>query len=100
MIGVTCSCDPSQKLNKKTDVIPQTLAGEDDSRKSRESSGWPRLHTFILPSHGGTTWNLASIGQAVSKEKKFENVNLSDLGPRSVNDLDLWYSYRFIYSFS
>ena len=40
------------------------------------------------------------ICQAVSKEKKFENVNLSDLGPRSMNDLDLGYSYRFMYSFS
>ena len=28
-------------------------------------------------------------GIAVSKEKKFENVNLSDLGPRLMNDLDL-----------
>ena len=25
---------------------------------------------------------------------------MSDLGPRSMNDTDLWYSYRFIYSFS
>ena len=38
--------------------------------------------------------------QSVSKEKKFENVNLSDLGPRSMNDLDLWYTYRFMYLFS
>ena len=30
--------------------------------------------TFIPPSHGKSTWNLASIGLAVSKEKKFENV--------------------------
>ena len=27
-------------------------------------------------------------GVAVSKEKKFENVNLSDLGQRSMNNLD------------
>ena len=73
---VSRSCDTNQKLNKKTDVFPQTLAGEDDSRKSHESSGWPRLQTFILPSHEGSTWNLASFGQAVSKEKKLENVNL------------------------
>ena len=30
--------------------------------------------TFITPSHGGSTWKLASIGLAVSKEMKFENV--------------------------
>ena len=30
----------------------------------------PVEQTFILPS----TWNLASIGLAISKEKKFENV--------------------------
>ena len=32
---------------------------------------WTHLHS---PSHRGFTWNLASIGLAVSKEKKFENV--------------------------
>ena len=52
----------------------------------------PFEQTFIPPSHGGSTWNLASIGQAVSKEKKFENVNLRELGPMSMYDLDLWYS--------
>ena len=52
----------------------------------------PVEQTFILLSHGSSTWNLSSIGLEVSKEKKFENVNLSDLGPRSMNDLDLWYS--------
>ena len=63
---------------------------------------WPAPfeQTSIPPSHGGSTWNLTSIGQAVYKEQKFENVNLSDLGPRSMNDLDLWYSYKFMYSFS
>ena len=62
---------------------------------------WTIWTNFHSPSHGGSTWNLASIGQAVSKEKKLENVvNLSDLGPRSMNDLDLWYSYRFMYLFS
>ena len=60
----------------------------------------PLEQIFIPLSHGGSTWNLALIGQVVSKEKKFENVNPSDLGSRSMNDLDLWYSYRFMYSFS
>ena len=37
---------------------------------------WPRPfeQSFIRPSHGGSTWNLALIGLVVSKEKKFENV--------------------------
>ena len=48
---------------------------------------WPGQfeQTFVPPSHGGSTLNLASIGTAVSKEKKFENVELSDLAPRSNN---------------
>ena len=60
----------------------------------------PFEHTFIPLSHGDTTWNLASISQVVSKEKKFENVNLSDLGPRSMNEHDLWYTYWFMNTFS
>ena len=38
-------------------------------------------------------------GQAVSKETSLKMLNLSELRPRSMNDLDLWYSYRFTYSF-
>ena len=38
----------------------------------------PFEQTFIPLSHGGSIWNLASIGLEVSKEKKFENVNQSD----------------------
>ena len=59
---------------------------------------WPGTfeYTLIPQSHEGSIWNFASIGLAFSKEKKFEHVNLSDLGPRSMNDLDLWYSYMFI----
>ena len=34
----------------------------------------PFEQTFISPSYGGSTWNLASISLFVSKEKKFENV--------------------------
>ena len=38
---------------------------------------WPRPfeQTFVLPSQGGSTWNLASIGPAVSEEKLFETVD-------------------------
>ena len=36
---------------------------------------WPRSpeQTFIPPTHGGATWNLASIGPAVLEKKIFEN---------------------------
>ena len=34
----------------------------------------PFEQSFIPLSHGGSTWNVASIGIAVSQEKKFENV--------------------------
>ena len=30
--------------------------------------------TFIPPYHGGSAWNLTSIGLVVSKEKKLKNV--------------------------
>ena len=55
----------------------------------------PSEQTFVLPSHGGSTWNLASIGLAISKEKKFENVE-----SKLMNDLDHWYPYWFMPSFS
>ena len=37
---------------------------------------WPELfeQTFVPPSHGGSIWNLASIGPVVSEEM-FENVD-------------------------
>ena len=34
----------------------------------------PHMQTFVSPSHGGSTWNLTSIGPVVP-EKMFENVN-------------------------
>ena len=59
---------------------------------------WPEPfeQTFVPPSHEGYKWNLASIGLAVSKDKNNKMLNLSDLGPRPMNDLDLLYLYRFI----
>ena len=38
---------------------------------------WPGTHmqNFVSPSHGGSTWNLTSIGPVVPEEKTFENVN-------------------------
>ena len=55
---------------------------------------WPKPFelTSTSPSHGSASWNLASIGLAVIEEKKFENIESEWLGPRSLNDLDLWYS--------
>ena len=40
---------------------------------------WPRCpkQTFVPPTHGGSTWNLALIGQAVL-EKIFENGGRTD----------------------
>ena len=63
---------------------------------------WPQPfeYTFAPLSLGGSTWNLASIGQAVSKKKKFENAESEWPWTKVKNDLDLLYSYRFMYSFS
>ena len=35
----------------------------------------PFEETFVPPSEGGSTWNLALIGPLVSEEKMFENVD-------------------------
>ena len=47
------------------------------------------LKTFIQ--------NLVQIGTVVSEKIQFEFLYVHDLGPRSRNDLDLQYSYIFIY---
>ena len=41
---------------------------------------------------------MVEIGTVVSEKIKFEFLYVHDLGPRSRNDLDLQYSYIFIYS--
>ena len=41
--------------------------------------------------------NLVQIGTVVSEKIWFEFLYVHDLGPRSRNDLDLQYSYIFIY---
>ena len=55
---------------------------------------WPKLfeQTYVPSSQGQYTWNLALIGQVVIEENKFKNIESERFGPRSVNDLDLWYS--------
>ena len=55
---------------------------------------WPEPfeQAFVPPSKGGSIWKLASIGLLVLEEKKFKNIESERFGPRSVNDLDLWYS--------
>ena len=55
----------------------------------------PFVLSFITPSHGGWTWNLASVGLAVSKKKKFENVESEGPWTKSMNDLDLLILYSF-----
>ena len=56
----------------------------------------PFEQTFIPPSHGGSTWNLASIGLAVSQEKKFENFE-SEWSWSKVNECP--WPLRIVYSF-
>ena len=48
---------------------------------------WPRCpeQTFVPPTHGGSTWNLASIGQALL-EKIFENGGQTDANGRRTDD--------------
>ena len=56
---------------------------------------WPRpfeFEDFVPPSQGGAIWNLASSGLVVIEEKKFKNIESESFGPKSINDLDLWYS--------
>ena len=43
----------------------------------------PFIFIFIPPSYEGSTWNLASISLAASKES-LKMLNLSDLGPLKV----------------
>ena len=51
---------------------------------------------FLVP--GGFHKNLVQIGTVVSKKIWLEFLNVHDLGPRSVNDIDLQYSQTFIYA--
>ena len=41
---------------------------------------------------------LVQIGTEVSEKMRFKFLYVHDLGPKSRNDLDLQYSYTFIYS--
>ena len=56
----------------------------------------PVDQTFVPPFHGGSTYNLASNAKQLLRKRNLKLLNLSDLGPRSMNDLGLWYSYRFM----
>ena len=44
----------------------------------------PFEQTFVPPSPGASTWNLASIGPVVSEEKMFENVDIHTYGRQSL----------------
>ena len=54
-------CDTNQKRNKKTNVFPQTLAGEVESRlKSHERSGLTETMVNCLFTDLGTTRHIAN----------------------------------------
>ena len=56
---------------------------------------WPGPFDFyvILISHEGFIWNIILISLVVPKKKDLKKINLSDLWPRSLNDLDLQHLY-------
>ena len=51
----------------------------------------PFQQAFLPLFQEGATLNLASIG-LVAIEEKFKNIEYERTGPRSMNDLDFWYS--------
>ena len=53
---------------------------------------WTILQTFVLPFQGDSIWNLALIGQAVSKEKMFEIVD--DPRHTTTTDAGAWVYYK------
>ena len=74
---------------------------------------WPRCReqTFVPPTHGGSTWNLASIGPWVLEKKIFENGGRTTDGraddggwlyfkltnePKGSDELKSWLSISFI----
>ena len=52
----------------------------------------PFEQAFIPLSQRGSTRHLALIGLVVIEENKFKKNESARFGPRSINDLDLWYS--------
>ena len=57
----------------------------------------PFEQTIIFTTNKSSKWKLASMDLA-ALQQLFECVNLSDLGQKSNNVLDLWYSYEFMFS--
>ena len=55
---------------------------------------WPGLfeQAFVPPYQGGATWNLAPIVLVVTEEEMFKNTESERFWPRSMDDLDPWYS--------
>ena len=51
---------------------------------------------FLVPESFHT--NLVQIGTVVSEKIQFEILYVPNLGPRSINDIDLQYSHFIIYS--
>ena len=52
----------------------------------------PFEYIFVPLTHKGSTWNLASMRQAVLEQKMF--------GQRTNNGINFWYPYVFMYSLS
>ena len=84
MINPKLSCDWCQKRNKKTDIFPKTVAGEDDSRlKSRERSGWTRLNLL---------WkiyncNCSFVSTGIDKSRDLNSIPIFDgIGENVLND--------------
>ena len=73
---------------------------------NQRTNGPVNAHLISWPSKAQNTQNLENIflknlvqiRTAVSEKIQFEFLYVHDLGPRSRNDLDLQYSYIFIYS--
>ena len=59
---------------------------------------WTTLH-FLTPWRLHIKFWLQS-AQRFLRKRSLKMLNMSDLGQRSLNDLDLWYSYMFMFSFS
>ena len=57
---------------------------------------WPEPfeQTFVPPSQGGPTWNLASIGPVVSEEKMFENVDNNNIHTEAYLYYKLTYEHK------
>ena len=59
----------------------------------------PNFHKTRPEDHWSCIAHLSAEDMLKSEEKKDKNIESDWFGPRSVNDLDLWYSKSLVYSF-